>query len=275
MTKSDFYNELYKNYGPVTRARGCFLYTKKGVRVTDLFQENGRAILGWEGGSAFTYFKNVLSRGQTGSFITEDQNHPSRLERAVSELTESERKVFAFSDKMSALKAGLLISSESTSFYKPWAEEQNISQADCAIIIPPLPWTDTIYLLAVKTEKLPAKSPAQDSSTQPANPHIPGSIDLPFAMESAITRAIYNLIAALKERQEKDFFIYDPVLTKYWERRGPYLYPKVPAEKYDAFVLHCLKLGIAINPDHNATSLVPFGADRGVFTSLKKEAFEY
>ena len=266
MTKSDFYNELYKLYGPVTRARNCFLYTKKGVRVTDLFQENGRAILGWEGGSAFTYFKNILSRGQTGSFITEDQNHPSRLERAISELTESQRKVFAFSDKMSALKAGLSISSDSTSFYKPWAEEQNISQADCAIIIPPLPWTDTLYLLAVKSEKLPESL---------VKPHLPSSIDLPFALESAITRAIYNLIAALKEREEKDFFIYDPVLTKYWERRGPYLYPKIPAEKYDAFVIHCLKLGLAINPDHNAPSLVPFGADRGVFTSLKKTPFEY
>jgi hypothetical protein len=264
MTKSDFYNELYKHFGPVTRARGCFLYTKKGVRVTDLFQENGRAILGWEGGSAFTHFKNVLSRGQTGSFITEDQNHPSRLTRAISELTDSERCVFAFSDKMSALKVGLAISSESTTFYKPWAEEQNVSEADCALIVPPLPWTDTIYLLAVKKEKCP-----------PSAAPLPGSITLPFALETAITRAIYNLIAALQERQEKDWFIYDTVLTKYWERRGPYLYPKVPAEHYDNFVLHCLKLGIAINPDHNGTSLVPFGADRGVFTKLKNTPFEY
>ncbi|MBR1638920.1 MAG: hypothetical protein IJ688_06005 [Treponema sp.] len=261
MTKSDFYRELYELYGTVTRARGCFLYTKKGIRITDLYQEGGRAILGWEGGSAFTHFKNVLSRGQTGSFITEDMNHPSRLERAVSELTEAERCVFAFSDRMTALKAGLSLAPQTTSFYKPWAEGQKINQVDAAVIIPPLPWTDTIYLLAVKKSILPAE--------------VHGSIKLPFALETAITRSVYNLIAELSERQEKDFFIYDPVLTKYWERQGPYLYPKVPSEKYDDFVLHCLKLGIAISPDYKAFSIVPYGADRGVFTKLKNSPFAY
>ena len=37
------YKELNLRYGPVLRARKCFLYTKKGVRVTDMFQENGKA----------------------------------------------------------------------------------------------------------------------------------------------------------------------------------------------------------------------------------------
>ena len=65
MTVTELSQQIYKRYGPVTRARGCFLYTKKGKRLTDLYQEDGRAILGWEGGSAFTHLKNVLSRGQT------------------------------------------------------------------------------------------------------------------------------------------------------------------------------------------------------------------
>ncbi|MCR4579324.1 MAG: hypothetical protein K5681_03135 [Treponema sp.] len=271
MKKTDFFNELYKLYGTVTRARGCFLYTKKGERITDLYQENGRAILGWEGGSAFTFFKNTLSRGQTGSFITEVQNHPSRLARAASELTETERCIFAFPDKMSALKAGLAISSQNTSFYKPWAPDQDITKVDCAIIIPPLPWTDTIYLLAVKTDLIPQEIRPQSAS----GPLLPGSIPLPFALETALTRAIYNLKAELNQREEKDWFIYDPILTKYWERKGPYLFPKVPAEKYDAFVLHCLSLGLAINPEYSGTSIVPYKADPGVFTKLKKNPFDY
>ena len=273
MTKADFYNELYKLYGTVTRARGYFLYTKKGVRITDLFQENGCAILGWEGGSAFTHFKNVLSRGQTGGFITEEQNHPVRLVRAVSELTDTARCVFVFHDKISALKAGLAISPQNTSLYKPWPCEsaQPVSKVDCAVIVPPLPWTDTVYLLAVRAELIPEDvRPTSGTGT-----FIPESIKLPFALETAVTRAIYNLIAAIKEREEKDWFIYDTVLTRYWERQGPYLIPKVPAEKYDAFVLHCLSLGLAINPDHNGTSIVPYNVDRGVFTKLKNSPFEY
>ena len=60
MIKEDLFKELYNRYGAVTRARGCFLYTKKGVRLTDLYQEGGRAILGWEGGNAFTHLKKYI-----------------------------------------------------------------------------------------------------------------------------------------------------------------------------------------------------------------------
>ena len=150
MNKEIFFTKLYDLYGPVTRARNCFLYTKKGVRITDCYQENGRAILGWHGDSAFTHFKNVISRGQMGSFLCEDK---SRLEKAVSKLLNSERKVICFAHKMDALKAGLSISQGNTSFYSPWNEnEQKCFDADAVIIAPPLPWTDSIYLLAVKSQ---------------------------------------------------------------------------------------------------------------------------
>lgn len=263
MNKTVFYNELYNRFGAVTRARNCFLYTKKGVRITDCFQEGGRAILGWEGGNAFTHFKNVLCRGLTGSFICEDN---SRLEKAVSSLLVSERKVIFFNTKMDALKAGLTISNESTGVYTPWATGNGaICQSDCVIIQPPLPWTDSVYLLAVK----------QDAATPETLSKLPCQTNIPFALNTAITRSIYNLINALQERQEKNWFIYDSVLTKYFERKGPYLRPKMQKDIYDQFVLHCLNLGIAINPNYEENSIVPFGADKGVFTCLKNSPFEF
>lgn len=263
MNKIDFYNELYKRFGAVTRARNCFLYTKKGVRVTDCFQEGGRAILGWEGGNAFTHFKNVLCRGQVGSFICEDS---PRIEKAVSSLLVSTRKVFFFSSKMDALKAGLLLAKDSTSIYTPWTNSNGTAcDTTCVVIQPPLPWTDSIYLLAIKTEALESELPAI----------LPNQISIPFALNTAITRAIYNLSAALQDREEKDWFIYDSVLTKYFERTGPYLRPKLPAEVYDSFILHCLNLGIAFNPNYNENSIIPFGADRGVFTCLKNSPFSF
>ncbi len=262
MNKETFFKELYNLYGPVTRARNCFLYTKKSVRVTDMYQENGRAILGWEGGNAFTHLKNVLCRGQVGSFICEDH---SRLTKAVSTLFVSNRTLMFFSSKMDALKAGLQISPNNTSIYTPWNPENTPwANIDAIVMAPPLPWTETVYILAIKEEL------ASGLQTQ-----VPGKVTLPFALQTGIARAIYNLIEALQTREEKDWFIYDPVLTKYWERKGPYLFPKVPADKYDDFVLHCLKLGIAVNPDYNEKSIVPFGADRGVFTKLKNSPFIY
>lgn len=261
MTINQFAQELYNRYGIVTRAKNCFLYTKKGVRITDCFQENGRAILGWQGGSAFTQLKNVLNRGQVGSFITE--NHP-RIEKAISSLLASDRKVYFFSTKMDALKCGIFLSPENTAFYKPWSGI-DWSKTDCVVIQPPLPWTNTIFLLAIKS---------QISEEKNINA-FPNQIELPFALNVAITRSIYNLILALQTRKETDWFIYDSVLTKYFERTGPYLKPKIDETKYDDFVLHCLDLGIAINPHHNENSIVPFGADKGVFTCLKNSPFNY
>lgn len=259
MTLNELSCEIYKRYGPVTRARGCFLYTKKGKRLTDLYQENGRAILGWEGGSAFTVLKNTLSRGQTGSFICEDV---SRVEKAVSELLKSKRTIFYFSTIEHVTKVALSVSMENTAVYMPWLSyDMDWSKIDSVIIEPPLPWTKSIFILAVKKElELPA---------------IFSQSPVPYALQTAIARGIYNLIAELPGRTEKDWFIYDPVLTKYFTRRGPYLEPKVPEDKYNDFVLHCLDRGVIINPEEGHSSIVPFGADRGVFTELKNSPFEF
>lgn len=257
MKKQIYFNKLYDMYGPVTRARNCFLYTKKGIRLTDMYQEDGRAILGWEGGNAFTQFKNVLSRGLVGSFVCEDH---SRVEKAVSQLLASNRKIFYFNNKVDALKGGIFCSPQGTAVYKPWnTNNTDWSQVDSVIIEPPLPWTDTVYILAIKEE-----------------PELPLSrtIIIPYALQTAIARSIYNLVEALQNREEKDWFIYDPILTKYWTRKGPYLTPKIPQEKYDDFVNHCLNLGIVINPEYN-DSIIPFGADKGVFTKLKNSPFKF
>ena len=259
MTLNQFSQEIYNRYGIIKRARNCFLYTQKNIRLTDCFQENGRAILGWEGSSAFTQFKNVLSRGQVGSFITEDT---PRINKAISSLLASDRKVYFFSTKIEALKAGLFLSNENTSFYKPWTGI-DWSKIDSVIIQPPLPWTNTIFLLAVKSELIQETDIFQNQ------------INIPFALNAAITRAIYNLIAELQTREEKNWFIYDTILTKYFERKGPYLKPKMDEKRYDDFVLHCLDLGIVINPNYNEDSIIPFGADKGVFTCLKNSPFLY
>jgi len=263
MEKEAFYKEIYNRYGSVTRARNCFLYTKKGVRLTDLNQENGRAILGWDAGNAFTHFKNTLSRALTGSFITEDS---SRVEKAMSTLLGSERTVYYYSSKADALKAAICFSAESTSFYKPWNSNNsavNWTAVDAVIFAPPLPWTDNIFIVAVN-KLIPEISKTAAKS-----------ITVAYPLEAAIARSIYNLIEALQVREEKDWFIYDTVLTKYWTRKGPYLFPKIPENKYDEFVIHCMDLGIVINPEYNNPSIVPFGADKGVFTGLKNKPFSY
>ncbi len=254
---------ITSRYGTIKRARNCFLYTAKGIRLTDLFLEGGRAILGWGGSSAFTMFKNVLSRGLTGSFDTDYSPHAeggkSQLSRAVSELLASDREIYLFTSKASALKSALEVSPASTSIYKPWAEGADWSTVAAVIIEPPLAWTASYWILAVKAGMvIPAESLA---------------IAAPLCV--AMTRSIYNLIGALQTREEKDWFIYDTVVTKYWTRKGPYLYPNVPKEVYALFVQHCLEQEIVISPLYEQPSIVPYGADKGVFRKLERNPFTF
>ena len=102
MTKNDLYQEIYAKYGFITRAQNCFLYTHKNQRLTDMFQENGKAILGWDGKNSTTFFKNMLSKGLTGGFVCEDK---ARIDKAVARLIGKECKVFFYNNKADAVKA--------------------------------------------------------------------------------------------------------------------------------------------------------------------------
>lgn len=271
--------KIYSSYGAVKRARGCFLYTAKGVRLTDLYQEGGRSILGWgsEYSSAFRIFKNILSRGITGSFdtfyspLTTDKiGKKSQLSKAVSSLLNSERSVFFCSSKQKALKAAVSVDSSSTFVYRPWNPEFiNWAEVSCVIIEPPLSWATSLCILAIKSD-----SPELESKLLA----IKDDCDLekvPAPLCSAITRSIYDLISALQNREEKDWFVYDKVLTKYWTRKGPYLFPKVPKDKYNDFIEHCLNCEIVISPIFVQPSIVPYKADFGVFKKLLNNPFLY
>ena len=256
--------EIFSRFGTVKRARRCFLYTTKGERLTDMYQEGGRAILGW-GGSVFTVFKNVLERGVTGSYFT-DFSSPcgkprSRLARAVSSFFGDEREVFVFPSKRAALNAALSVSADSTSIYRPWnPQEIDWRGVSCIVFVPPFPWTDSIYVLAVK------KGVSE-------TPYFEDEVFLVSPLCAAVTRSVYDLSRALQEREEKHWFIYDKIITKYWERKGPYLFPKIPESEYADFVLHCLDCNLVISPDYNQPSIVPFGADKGNFSKLQKNPF--
>ncbi len=246
---------IFSKYGNISRARGPFLYTVKNVRLTDLYQENGRAILGWGGSSAFTMLKNTLSRGITGSFSS---GYEYRLQKAVSDFFAGSRKVFVFNNKAQALKEALLLSPQSTHVYKPWASASvKWNTVDCIVFDLPFAWTPANYLLCVKEEL--------DCNVE--------SVKLSAPLCAALIRSIYNLSLALQNRSEKDWFIYDTVLTKYFKRQGPYLYPKMEKSLYESFVLHCLDQKLVINPFYEEASIVPFGADAGVFNLLKQNPF--
>ena len=261
MKESELYEEIFSRYGAVTRARGCFLYTKKGVRLTDMFQAGGRAILGWGGGEAFTRFKNIMNRGLTGNFITE---YSDKIDRACSDLFASYKKVFFYNDLKKALAEAEKICPESFGEWKPWSGVN----FDASVFAPPLPWCENIFILAVP-ETFSSQSTLSELSDSPDSVSPKNNIVLPSALVASMTRIMYDLIQALQNREEKNWFIYDSILTKFFERKGPYLYPKIAEKEYDDFVKKCLDAGVVISPEYCTPSIIPFGADKGVFTKLK------
>ena len=265
MNSIDFLTrEIFIRYGNVRRTRGPFLYTEKNVRLTDMYQENGRAILGWGGCNGFTFLKNVLSRGQTGSFVTQ---HLYQLEKAVSTLLNSSRAVFLFRKFEDAGECSQKYFSVKALLYRPWiVGAEKIYDCDSVILQPPLPWTEDIYILAIKSQLAEEKSELLDK--------IESERFAPCLLQ-AYARSIYDLIKALQEREEKDWFLYDQVLKPYFVRIGPYLKSKVPASVYSDFVKHCLDCGIVINPDSDGLSIVPYSADKGVFEKFKKNPFTF
>jgi len=266
----DLSDEIKNRFGNIKRARNCFLYTAKGVRLTDLYQQGGRAILGWGGSSAFTVLKNVLSRGLTGSFSTD---YSAQLKKAVSCLLASERDISVYTEKSDVPGKN---ANEPPLFWKPWNQDGiDWKNIPAVIIQPPFAWCEDYYILAVIPDE---KNKDEKNNGEKYKSGVISAGQqkiLPAPIYAGITRSIYNMIAALQSRSEKDWYIYDPEIKKYWTRKGPYLIPKVPEEKYDDFVRHCLDCELVISPDFEEPSIVPFGADRGVFGKLKKNPFNF
>ena len=106
-------DELIKRYGAVVRARGHYLYTQKGVRITDLYLDAGRAVLGrgCSGSNAFRVLKNTLERGETGSFPSA---YSTRFQKAVLSLIPGYDYAARFSTEDSLLCAAALYTSERT-----------------------------------------------------------------------------------------------------------------------------------------------------------------
>ncbi len=259
MARIEFLAEnLASRYGNVKRARGSFLYTQKGVRLTDLYAEGGRAILGWGGGPAVTALKDVLSRGITGSYRT-DWDY--RLDKAVSDLLGFTAKVYAFASAQDAEQCA----SGLPATWRPWSD-RDYAECKSVIVVPPFPTAQGITLLAVRKE-----AEADMKADLPDN----AAIRIPAPLKAALARSVYDVIKAQAERQEKDFFIYDKLLTRYWTRRGPWLTPKVPEKAYDDFILHCLDCELVISPVYSQDSIVPFGVDKGVFRKLERAPFEF
>ncbi len=257
---SDEYQKCFKKkYGFVKRARGSFLYTEKNIRLVDLAQNEGRAILGWRHGSSMLSFKNTLEKGLWSSYPNGSEH---RLQKALSSLFSlcgySEYTSFYWYignlDRHSSLKNRQSLYPWSPLY--PQTDNNAVTRIkdETLLFIPPLPWP-SLYILASKNNSLPS------------------SDRLSTCLIEALTRSLYDLIKEFPKRPPESWGKFDSVLNAYFIREGSLLKPKLKGKDYDAFALHCLESEIYIaerNPEKEEAppSFVPWFANLSAFKKL-------
>lgn len=293
--KVDMKSELRSRYGTVRRAYEYHLYTAKGVRLLDMCQEGGAAILGWRSGRSKLALKNTLDRGITGSFPTETEDE---LSRAVQEVLPQYSTVRVYQTKDRARLAcadylGLwseipliespLLHPEASidigpggdsplsasrkvhgiPLWRPWLDEAFYAMSDrvdsaflnnvndtleTMVLSSPYPFAGGCSVVVFSSPEKDGRAPWPSDSIAPA-------------LLAAYARAWADLASALFERTEADWAKFDRYAEPYWDRRGPYLVPKMRPSRYADFFRSCLDKGILISPDYNTPSIIPWSAD--------------
>ncbi|HOE07934.1 MAG TPA: hypothetical protein PLU33_03055 [Treponemataceae bacterium] len=255
MEKSVFFEHIRNRYGFIKRCRGPYLYTSKEVRLIDMYQEGGRALLGWREGKSMQVLKNTLERGLWGNYPGLGER---RLEKALGAL-------FTHCGAPEFTKFSFLFTSSESSSYEgypllyPWngfSPGEGIEKSDVVYLVPPFP--------------IPSLVIAASSSASFLPPSQPLSL---FIME-ALSRAVYDLIDSFSVRKNDLWAQYDDLLSPFFTRKGSALYPAVLEKDYDAFVLHCLDCGLVINPSPAYPSFVPYGITTSALKMLSKKEFK-
>lgn len=294
----DLKSEIRARYGNVRRAYDYHLYTEKGVRLLDFCQEGGSAILGWRSGKAKLALKNILDRGITGSFPSEAEGE---LVRAVQEVLPHYSSVRWYASRERAASAcaeylGLwsdipliespLLHPEASidigpsgdsplsaaksvhgiPIWRPWLDEAFYAMSDrvdSAFLNNVNDTLDTMVLAS----PLPFAGGCTIAVFSGSGPIRPSDSIAP-ALLAAYARAWADLASALYERTESDWAKFDAYIDRWWDRRGPYLVPKIRRSRYPEFFSSCLDKGILVSPDYDVPSIVPFVADPGEFKPL-------
>ncbi|MFI3257074.1 MAG: hypothetical protein R3Y36_02120 [Spirochaetales bacterium] len=275
----DWYKgEIFSHYGTIKRARGSYLYTAKGIRLVDMYQEGGRAILGWSNssGKAMLMLKNTIDRGLTGSFVSD---HMHRAKKAVFEITgvnPENHHIGFFASKEKTLRAiahysnsqiadadtehlplEQCLQNQNIPIWRAWGNETTLP-GGILFVIPPFAWAKNIYICIFNTDKNKIITPSDDFAP---------------CFFAALSRAFYDFQKRKNTRSESDWQIFDNVLSEYFTRTGPYLQFNDTAGNYKDFVIHCIEHGILLSPEKIIPSIVPFDVTGGDLKKLQRNPF--
>lgn len=241
----------------IVRARGYRLYDRKGRRYIDLYQNNGRAILGHRPPGITQAIKSTVSRGL---FAEYPSIYDGRLEKILKLMftdypvfrlyANRERALEAVSSALGKRTMGSRILdpamtdavSQQIMYWRPFIAEQQV-KPDLLLPIFPFPGSFVPYVVCVRNMDMLSKMPASDMIS-------PFLIDSLIKTVSALIRTMHGPVGYGSEFQKL-------IDVLEWDRRGPYIHTRLEAAAYIEVFKMALEQGVLLPPGENYPIIIP------------------
>ena len=237
----------------IRRARDYHLYSQKGERYLDLYQDGGRAILGHKPRNLYKILKNEMQKGLMAEIPSVFNK---RFEKAILRLTGENRQVRIYSSFENALAAAqkllgktfrekhiqepFFIKDENAPVYfRPFTD---INYSRFPILFPVLPFPGSFAPQSILIRKEIISSYEKDLPSDSVSP--------------VLLAGLLHLTEELqKEAESPD--IWKSWKLPEWKRFGCYCFPRSIPEDYTQFFNRFLAEGIIISPNPERPILLP------------------
>ncbi len=241
----------------IVRARGYRLYDLKGRRYIDLYQNNGRAILGHRPDGLTQAMKSTASRGL---FAEYPSIYDGRLEKILKLMftdypmfriyANRERTMEALSLAMGRQVRGSHILDPAMTdavdkklmYWRPFTPEQQV-KPDLLLPIFPFPGSFVPNVICVRNMDMLKKMPASDMVS-------PFLIDSLIKSVSQLIRTMHSPVGYGSEFQRL-------IDILEWDRRGPYINTRLESIEYIEVFKKALEQGVLLPPGENYPIIIP------------------
>lgn len=281
---------------PIRRARFWRLYAQDGGRFLDFWMDGGRDILGAKGTGLGTAIKATVDLGVSRPLPSVWK---ARLTKQVAELWPAfEARRFYLSEERALAALGRALGTKTPFSNGATAGESRRDELVFdPVERPPESRSRPVLLLRAFAERLEASRratwPATRFAAEPAfaiglvRPPCPRVFapailvfrdiavssrmeeDLvPPIMLATASRSLWEFERFASTYDEKLWQRVDRRLGPFFERLGPYLYPRHPASEHEAVFRKALAAGAILSPCHSLPSLIPGDFDDGELARL-------
>ena len=233
----------------ISRARGYRLYSRGGKRITDFYQEGGRALLGYRVPGMALSIKQTLDKGLYPPFRS---RYDSRLKKSLISLAGKDVFFSVFTDLRGLFSVtgnnipdyfSSQISGETdTCFWHPFSGdliESLLERFRFVIPVIPFPGSFSPQILLSCSEELPEGDPVSP------------------VLLSPLIKVIYRMISLAETDPYAAWEEDSRILEKLWKRKGPYLIPVYRRENHEKMFITLLDKGYLISPDYNVPTILP------------------